>query len=405
MSSSTGPSASVSRWAMPDDGSSSSRTDGSVGQGAGQVDDAARAGGQLADELVGVGLEAHQLDQARRPRSATARSETLHGGRQHERGDRVADRRGGARSAVAIVWRTVIDGNRRASWNDRPRPARPGRSAASVRDVDAAAACTMPSAGRHEARDEVEHGGLARTVGADDPQDLTLVHGQVDLVHRLHAAEARSRCRAARGPTAWSWPQCSQCGVNGCGDRCATARFRLLAAAARCPRGRRPGGSRVGRAARAVGPSKRTSPFSMNTARSARVMATLTDCSTSTTVVPPAWMARTIPSSCSTTIGARPRLQLVDEQQPRPGDERLAEGEHLLLAAGEVAGLAGPSARAARGRTRGPGRWRAGRARGRPGTASRPSCRFSATVSVGKTPLPPGIRTTPAATVRWAERR
>ncbi|MCI0584887.1 MAG: hypothetical protein L0227_18690, partial [Chloroflexi bacterium] len=34
-----------------------------------------------------------------------------------------------------------------------------------------------------------------------------------------------------------------------------------------------------------------------------------------------------------------PERQLVDHEQPRPGDERLGEREHLLLAARQVPGL------------------------------------------------------------------
>ena len=56
----------------------------------------------------------------------------------------------------------------------------------------------------------------------------------------------------------------------------------------------------------AVGPSKRTSPFSMKYARWATVRATLIDCSTRMIAVPDAWMRRTTPSSCSTIVGARP---------------------------------------------------------------------------------------------------
>ena len=55
-----------------------------------------------------------------------------------------------------------------------------------------------------------------------------------------------------------------------------------------------------------MGPVKRTSPFSMNTARSARLRATLTDCSTITIVVPRRWISRTTSSSCPTMVGARP---------------------------------------------------------------------------------------------------
>ncbi len=75
MLSSTGANASASRWAMPELGSSSSSTDGLMRERARDVDDAARAGRQLADELVGEAPEVHQFDQVvdlgrRRLRSA-----------------------------------------------------------------------------------------------------------------------------------------------------------------------------------------------------------------------------------------------------------------------------------------------------------------------------------------------
>ena len=57
-----------------------------------------------------------------------------------------------------------------------------------------------------------------------------------------------------------------------------------------------------------MGPSKRTSPFSRKMARWASEIATFTDCSTSTTVVPVWWIDRTMSRSCSTMIGASPRL-------------------------------------------------------------------------------------------------
>ena len=73
-----------------------------------------------------------------------------------------------------------------------------------------------------------------------------------------------------------------------------------------------------------VGPSKRTVPFSRNTARSARVSATFTDCSTTTIVVPSRQLARTTSMSCATIVGARPEGQLVDEQHLGPEHQRLA---------------------------------------------------------------------------------
>ena len=62
-----------------------------------------------------------------------------------------------------------------------------------------------------------------------------------------------------------------------------------------------------GRSSRSlVRPLKRTSPFSKKTARSASSSATLTDCSTTTIVVPVACSSLTTWSSCATTVGASP---------------------------------------------------------------------------------------------------
>ena len=57
-----------------------------------------------------------------------------------------------------------------------------------------------------------------------------------------------------------------------------------------------------------MGPVKRTSPFSMNTARWASISAVFTDCSTRRIVVPCSWMARTMSTSRPTTVGASPSV-------------------------------------------------------------------------------------------------
>ena len=71
----------------------------------------------------------------------------------------------------------------------------------------------------------------------------------------------------------------------------------------------------------------------MKTARSAIVVATLTDCSTTIIVVPRA-------ASCADDLdqvgddGRREAEgQLVDDEQPRAAEHGLGDGEHLLLAA------------------------------------------------------------------------
>ena len=57
-----------------------------------------------------------------------------------------------------------------------------------------------------------------------------------------------------------------------------------------------------------------------------------------TIVVPRRWISRTTSSSWPTIGRRQAERQLVDHQQLGPGHERAAERQHLLLAAGEVAG-------------------------------------------------------------------
>ncbi len=49
-----------------------------------------------------------------------------------------------------------------------------------------------PAVGMHDAGEEVEHGGLARAVGADDPERLPLDEGDAQVVDHAHAADTTS---------------------------------------------------------------------------------------------------------------------------------------------------------------------------------------------------------------------
>ena len=367
-----------------------------VGEHAREVDDAPRAGGQLADELVRVGLRAASARRARSTSLSTLRSDIFTAG--ESRNAASASGTGTWRSnAVAIVSRTVIDGKSRASWNDRPRPSTARASGvSSVRSVSPMRTRPLVGVTNPEMMSSTvvlpaPFGPImptispwcTREVDAVDGVDAAERRGDVDELER-HLVRRRRSDRTPRG--------------SGGGARWPTppaARPRLVAAPSRNTARSRSGCS----SSSAVGPSKRTSPFSRNTARSASVMATFTDCSTSTTVVPPSWMARTMPSSCSTTIGARPRLSSSIMQQLGPGDERLPEREHLLLAAGQVAGSLVPALAQHREELE----HLLGRAsRTYSGSLSKSQAarrRFSATVSVGNTPLPPGMSTMPPAAV------
>ena len=77
---------------------------------------------------------------------------------------------------------------------------------------------------------------------------------------------------------------------------------------------------RSGRASSsAVGPSKRTWPFSMNTARAASSRATFTDCSTITTVVPGSLMRAHDAEQLGHHRRGEAERQLVDQQHLRAG--------------------------------------------------------------------------------------
>ena len=95
-----------------------------------------------------------------------------------------------------------------------------------------------------------------------------------------------------------------------------------------------------GRSSRSlVRPLKRTSPFSRKTARSASSSATLTDCSTTTIVVPEACSSLTTCEQLGHHGRRQAERELVDHEHLRRHHERHGQREHLLLAAREVARL------------------------------------------------------------------
>ena len=93
------------------------------------------------------------------------------------------------------------------------------------------------------------------------------------------------------------------------------------------------------RRARPSGPVKRTWPRSMNTARSAMVVATFTDCSTTIMVVPSRGELADDLDEVGDDGGGEAEGELVDDEQPRAAEHGLGDGEHLLLAAGQRRGL------------------------------------------------------------------
>ena len=83
---------------------------------------------------------------------------------------------------------TVRFGNRRMFWKVRPMPML--RDLERLQPDDVLAVEEDFAAGRHvQPGDHVEDGRLARAVRTDQPVELALLHGQVEVAHRAQAAE------------------------------------------------------------------------------------------------------------------------------------------------------------------------------------------------------------------------
>ena len=160
-----------------------------------------------------------------------------------------------------------------------------------------------------------------------------------------------------------------------------------------------------GRSSRsAVGPRNRTSPFSMNTARSAsegHVHRLLDHHDRGAAGVD---LAHLVEQLVDDRRGQAER-QLVDQSSFGPGHEGHGQRQLLLLAARQVAGQLVVALAEDREQVDDlVAHLPAAPRRGRGGAASTASRRFSATVRVGNTPLPPGISDSPSRAISSAGR-
>ena len=322
-----------------------------------EVDDAARARRQLAEELGAERPEAHQLDQL-----VDALGDLLlgvEGVREvQRRAQRVLACLTNRSRLTASASSTVMAGNSRASWNDRPRP-RLARwlGASSVmswpaRRIRPLSAGVKPEMTSKRVVLPAPFGPMIPTTSpvrhvdgrrrrprapAEGPREVEGLQGRLAATSPL-ALEPRHRCRRAfarAGPPRrrrrWPGPRPSR---NT--DR-----------------------SRSGRSSRsAVAPEKRISPFSMKYAVSATVSATFTDCSTRMIVVPCVAQLAAGREELLDDHRRQPEGQLVDHQQARLREERHRRAR--ASAAGRPRGWRPAPAGACRapGTARGPARCR-----------------------------------------------
>ena len=379
---SSGPSASVSRCAIPDDGSSSKQHRRLVREHAREVDDPAGPGRQLRDELVAERAEAEKVDQlVDAVRDERARRSTPTAGRARSRPDPApCTFRSSAHASVSR------DRERREQLRVLERAAEPGARALGRREPgDVSAAEDDPSAvERRRTRRSRRRASSCRH------RWVRSVRGSVPARRRTLTSSTATIAAEGRTPTL-------TCDGRGIVIRVCVAAASSRRRRSRLPRGRPNAGCRGACKSSAVDPLNRISPFSMKYACFATVSATLTDCSTSTTVVPCAWISVDDVQQLLDDQRRESERQLVDHQQLRLRDERLREREHLLLAAGQAPGLLVEALAEDREDLE-------TRASSRASTyglslsySHAAMSRFSLTVSVGKTDFPPGIRMIPSA--------
>ena len=152
-----------------------------------------------------------------------------------------------------------------------------------------------------------------------------------------------------------------------------------------------------------VCPRNRTCPFSRNVARWHSSMATFTDCSTTMMLVPRACISRTLSTSWATIVGARPsdsssmhsslgrvtNAMASDSCCCSPPERSPASWSHRWRSTGNIPSTSSRAAAAAAASFR---------------SIQQASLRFSPTVSVGNTPLPPGMSVRPRRAIFSAGR-
>ena len=143
---------------------------------------------------------------APRPGRSPSASESTTDGQVQRGGQAGRGRRCSRSSATAIVSATVRAGNSRPSWNERPSPRRARASGPSPM-MSVAVEPHVALVGGQEAGEDVEEGGLAGAVRAQEAEDLAGAH--VEATRRRarrcrRSASTRPRPRAAgrRWPSA-----------------------------------------------------------------------------------------------------------------------------------------------------------------------------------------------------------
>ena len=298
------------RFVEQDDG-------GPVSNQAGEVDDAPRAGGEFADEGAPVVAEVHQLEQLLHPQRR-AFLVVEHGGQTHRRSERAA---GGDEPLLGHLQHL---GHRHLREQLRVLEAatQAGSGAEGRLEVGHVGAAEQHPA-RHErceATDQIEQGGLARTVGADEPDDLASGDGER---HAADGADATERARhidhlERRRPVVVSPLDGSHAGT----DRGVRQEHRA---------------EQIGAAEQLVGRAAEPDATPLEEVRPVRhrqrhVHALFDEDDGYTLVGETTHHRQQLPHHHR----GEAERQFVDEQHFGPGDECHAEGHHLLLAARQV---------------------------------------------------------------------
>ncbi len=380
--SSTGASASTSRWAMPLRRLVEQDHRRPVGDQAGEVDD--RGGCRsTARGRTSCGTRRARAARAarRRVRRPGARSRTRSAGAApREDGSRTLDEPLEATASVSLDGQR---GNRRASWNERPRPARPARPAPSV-VTSRRRACTWPASARVKPQMRSNSVVLPAPFGPMMPTISPVRDRRTTRRRRrgCHRTAPTARRRARTGRRRVDRPVVRR-PRDRRGDRPSPSRRRARRAHLEEHRPQQVGSlEQLGR--RPAEPDLAALHEVRPLGNGQRDVDALLDQDDRRAL---ARASRRRSAASADDHRGEAERQLVDQQHGGLDDERHAEREHLLLAAGQVGRRRCRAARAAPGTVSSTSRDRSPRPRPCRGGAATPrSRRFSSTVSDPNTP-------------------
>ena len=312
--------ASTSRWATPEEGSSSRTTDGCRATTPARSTKRREPVDSSLTRLSAKRVSPNMSRSSATRRETAASVRTRAGSRSTAlKGSPTSVKRS---SETASASRTVRPEKRRESWNERPRPSR--ARAAALRSVTSTPPSSIrPESGTQKAGHDVEERRLAGAVRADDADDLAVACVQGDVTQGGVPTEAEGQAPDLElGPDRLDGRCAGRLRCDGRGRLLDVDRPQELGV-----------GGQLLAPSRRSGPDHRLHDVDAVGHRHGDVHRLLDEQDGGSGV------AHGLDGSeeLLDDDGGQPERELVDEEQLGSGDGGHGQGQHLLLATGEVA--------------------------------------------------------------------